>query len=753
MESIELLNIIKNNKTVEYKYKFTPGLSKFLTGQRFIIHYPKDISNVPDSVLAIPFVSNLVQLTWVTDSKLILPSLDKDFYDCLPNLRNAFEKMFPETVFRGELICKSVVDNKPNSQNRVAMFYSGGVDSMQTFISHFKEDIDLLSIWGSDIDYDNEEGWNILQQSIEDSVEPFKLKPQVIHSSFRKIEDENSLYKTFSKQLKDTWWHGIQHGAALLGHAAPLAYLNGYKNVYIASSHSTHDKNTRCASHPTTDNCLRFCGCRVIHDGFKYRRQEKIKNITNFEKDNPQLPIRLHVCRKTQSGNNCCLCEKCARTIYAFLIEGADPSKFGFEDFEKTLTIFNEKNTLAYLTKHIHTYHAWFDIAERVVEQKEVLKGTKYWNKLKWLAKVDRNKPNSYKVRYNPIKRFAIRLLNKIHNAKANFAYSKSIRKNKSNKTVYLFGTPTHCNIGDAAIAQAEIDFIKDCGFDVFEITVNDWKRYKNVIKRRIKPRLILLHGGGNFGNLWPYEERMREDIISNLKASRYLLFPQTFFLKDSVSRDDIDSMKMKYNNESFFLFAREKFSYEKMMQIFPKAKSFIVPDIVLFEKENNFFKNDTNDPKTDVLLVLRGDREGVLGYDGKKQLEVILNKKQLSFKKSDMLYKDAAISKDDRKRIIIEKLNEFVNSKLIITDRLHGMIFAYLAGVPCVVLHNNNYKIDGVYEWIKDKASVILTKDLSEISKAIDETINKNTFKPFEKKYFDDLKHQLCLEVENAIR
>ena len=43
-----------------------------------------------------------------------------------------------------------------------------------------------------------------------------------------------------------------------------------------------------------------------------------------------------------------------------------------------------------------------------------------------------------------------------------------------------------------------------------------------------------------------------------------------------------------------------------------------------------------------------------------------------------------------------------FSRSKVIITDRLHGMIFAAITGTPAIILTNSNHKVKGVYEWIK---------------------------------------------------
>jgi len=38
-----------------------------------------------------------------------------------------------------------------------------------------------------------------------------------------------------------------------------------------------------------------------------------------------------------------------------------------------------------------------------------------------------------------------------------------------------------------------------------------------------------------------------------------------------------------------------------------------------------------------------------------------------------------------------------------VITDRLHGMIFAFITGTPAIVLPNNNGKIEHSYDWISE--------------------------------------------------
>ena len=756
MEKIELLKIFKSGNLVEYNFSCSEGLLKFFTGRKFKIYYPVVIDDMPDSVLVVPFLSNLIQLAWITNSTIVVPSIDGDFFRSLPRLKKALSNMFPETQFEGELSVNSVEENIfQNTKLKSAMFFSGGVDSYQTLISHHQEDVDLLTIWGSDINYGNEEGWNVLFDSIRSSAEPFNLNIHAIHSSFRDVFDEKVLYKEFSNQLKDSWWHGIQHGAGLLGHVAPLAFKFGYKKMYIASSHSTHDANVRCSSHPTTDNSIKFCGCQVVHDGFEFRRQNKIKNIVDFSKKNPTLPINLHVCWKTQSGENCCACEKCARTVYSILVEGGDPKLFGFPNFKKALNLFDKKHTFIYLDKHPHIYHHWFDIADRIKELKTTSDDNQYWKYIRWVGTIDRNNKKSYRVPRRPIRELLHRILNKASRLKNEIVFSNYLKKTfKNNKSVFLLGTPTHCNIGDAAIAQAEINFIKSNGYKTTEITVNEWKKYKKIIKKKIKNRTILLHGGGNFGNLWPTEESVRRDIITSFPNNHFILLPQTFYLTKSFSNEDLAEMQNIYNRTQFSLFAREKMSFGKMTNLFPLADCFLTPDIVLYETNKHYYDVSNVKKTIDILMILRSDREGLLDYDDYCSIKKMLEEEKYSYRFSDMLHYSATINKSERKTVVLEKLKEFASSRVVITDRLHGMIFAYLANVPCIVLQNNNYKIIGVYDWIKDSGNIFLADKPSDLKELIKSALALGEIKnSFDENAFDNLKVSIFKGDKDANR
>jgi pyruvyl transferase EpsI len=63
----------------------------------------------------------------------------------------------------------------------------------------------------------------------------------------------------------------------------------------------------------------------------------------------------------------------------------------------------------------------------------------------------------------------------------------------------------------------------------------------------------------------------------------------------------------------------------------------------------------------------------------------------------------DRRVGRFSRKGELYRKWSEFAHARLVITDRLHGMIFAAITGTACIALDNRSGKVSGSYEFIKD--------------------------------------------------
>ena len=295
--------------------------------------------------------------------------------------------------------------------------------------------------------------------------------------------------------------------------------------------------------------------------------------------------------------------------------------------------------------------------------------------------------------------------------------YKKECKK-KNKREFIIFNTPVHGNIGDHAIIYAEEKLLKKFNIDYIEVPTFYSKYILNFLKNHISDRAIIaITGGGFIGSQWTFEEHLVLKVINEFKNHKIIIFPQTIYFKDDNYgiKELNDSINKFKKAKDLNIFVREKKTYDFAKKIYKNNKVELVPDIVLSLDSLKF-----NNKKNDVLLVLRSDAEKSFSEDNNRKLEDILEKLNLDIDKTDTVSKKW-ISEKKREEAIISKLEEFSKYKLIITDRLHGMIFATLTNTPCIVFGNYNYKVEGVYEWIREvDKNIIFEKNIDNLEKDI---------------------------------
>lgn len=386
MEEIRLIAVEKENGTIKYNWTCSDGLKKYFTQNDFIIEYPENVEEVPDGVLVIPFAAAALPISWLTDCSLHLPELDRDFFDSVPKIKDAFAAMYPEAHFGGRLFVDTVTDNVPRVSGGTAAFFSGGIDATTTLLRHIEEKPALLSLWGADVAFDNTAGWSIVDAGIAETAKQYGLAYVTIHTMFRNFEDVMALTADFRHVLHTTWWYGIKHGIGIISHAAPYAWLHGIKAVYIASSDCEEDGPQQCASYPTIDNNVAYCGCRTVHDGFELNRQDKTKVIVDYHRSHSSVPVAIRACWKSTDGRNCCRCEKCYRTMSGFWAEGEDPREYGFDYPPNAFRRMYQ--TIALHADDLPA-HSWTYIKRRFNNNWDNIQDKPYAKKLKWMKRYD----------------------------------------------------------------------------------------------------------------------------------------------------------------------------------------------------------------------------------------------------------------------------------------------------------------------------------------------------------------------------
>lgn len=271
-------------------------------------------------------------------------------------------------------------------------------------------------------------------------------------------------------------------------------------------------------------------------------------------------------------------------------------------------------------------------------------------------------------------------------------------------KKAYVFGSPDYDNLGDSAILIAEVKFLEKVGFQteqIKEITVSEYLKDREIIRRwGSKNSLICGLGGGNMGNQWPREERFRSILFEDFPENPSVIFPQTIHFIDNGHKFEDEQKTVQYydGHKNLTIVSREKRSEEVVRSLYPHCNVILIPDIVLSAKMEDF--GAIGQERNGVLFCCRSDTEKSIDNSVWERLQEVVNKAGKKFCTTDT-NAGYQVTKDNRRESVRKKMQEFCGAELVITDRLHGMIFAALTGTPCIVFSNYNHKVKGTYDWI----------------------------------------------------
>lgn len=280
--------------------------------------------------------------------------------------------------------------------------------------------------------------------------------------------------------------------------------------------------------------------------------------------------------------------------------------------------------------------------------------------------------------------------------------FSTAFKKIKyREKFKFLLITPEHCNLGDHAIAAAEEALFKD--FFLFEITERSLDKFFKYFRHSLSLKLlfgksdILINGGGFIGTIWPYSDILTQQIIELLPHSRITLLPNTiFFSDDEEGRKWLEDARKVYNShKNITLCTREKLSYDNALLLLDDhSRVKLIPDMVLSLDECR-----EDQKRSGAVLCLRNDCEKIMDDADGAEIYTWTNKVFGSVKEADMCVDHNVLPKN-RLAELEKQFETFRKAEIVITDRLHGMIFAAITGTPCAVFFSMSHKVKGIYDW-----------------------------------------------------
>ena len=295
-------------------------------------------------------------------------------------------------------------------------------------------------------------------------------------------------------------------------------------------------------------------------------------------------------------------------------------------------------------------------------------------------------------------------------------------------KRIFLIGTPEHSNIGDAAIALGEAEFIHRFfpEYRLIEVTYGNLGMWYSEICSIIQDgEMICLQGGGNLGNRYPGEERIRRRIIADFPDNPIIIFPQTvFFDKNAEGEQELAlSVDIYGKHKRLTIFTRGERSMEAVQRYFPLAKCACIPDLALM------LEKDWGLERRGLLLCIR-DLKDESGLSEGEYAQVLDTVQEIDpcAEITNNLYQgifESRIFRNIRRDVVRRELRKFAAHQVVVTDRLHGLIFAMATHTPCVAISSYNYKISEFQRKFADTESVFyLDKDLTQLRTSIQKAI-----------------------------
>lgn len=293
----------------------------------------------------------------------------------------------------------------------------------------------------------------------------------------------------------------------------------------------------------------------------------------------------------------------------------------------------------------------------------------------------------------------------------------KYLHSFKDNKKIYILDSSDYGNLGDQAILLSQLQFLQDHfkNYKIISLGIGRFHDYIETVENEMQvDDIIVLQGGGNFGNQYQVAESTRRTIIQRFNNNKIILFPQTMYFSDDEEgrRELLISKSIYEKHPDLTLVAREKKSYRLMKDSFSK-RVILTPDIVLYLNKSKFTVK-----RKGALFCFRNDIEGVLSPSDKEKAYSHLKQvyEQVSLTDTVGANNFAAVE---------EKFEQFRSAEIVVTDRLHGMVFAAITGTPCIALSNYNYKVSGTFDWIKHVGYIKFARSVEQIPDYISELRN----------------------------
>jgi hypothetical protein len=293
-----------------------------------------------------------------------------------------------------------------SSGKRVALLFTGGVDSLASYLRHKEQKPALVSIWGVDIPTRERRYWNLVKGKLQDFANEEGLDILFVKTNASELINSELLDRNFLP-AGFNWCLAVSHGLLLVGAASPLMTPQ-FGTLLVASSDCKNnwEPNGSFLFHHAD---VSVGNTKVVYDNHELTRLEKVQSILSC---GSRYFSNLIVCSSSSrffatptalQTLNCGVCEKCLRTITELALVNIDPlrSNFSLRRPEDVFKLIKTRLSYGVLTIDRSLLRGeWKDMQNNIVEildnGKEIGNGTQGAREFfEWFRTFDLDRPVS----------------------------------------------------------------------------------------------------------------------------------------------------------------------------------------------------------------------------------------------------------------------------------------------------------------------------------------------------------------------
>jgi pyruvyl transferase EpsO len=301
---------------------------------------------------------------------------------------------------------------------------------------------------------------------------------------------------------------------------------------------------------------------------------------------------------------------------------------------------------------------------------------------------------------------------------------------------ICVIDTPDHPNVGDCAILLGELDYFAR-QHPASRLSHYDVHSYSaNANKFIDQASVLMIHGGGNFGDIWPRHHQLRLLALESFRHKPIVQLPQSicFDSADELKR----TQKMIQEHPDFTLLVRDAKSQAFAEQHF-ECRVILCPDMAFAMAPIR-----RKPASTDVFCLLRTDKEVVADHaaiareleDSDRRSEICdwLDDPITLTKRIDSRLKRMTHVRPDRmapfrtaalrvrqayaRQRLAYGVDLLSRGEVVVTDRLHAHILSSLLDIPNFFFDSYDGKISALYHtWTEGRAEATPVRSVAELS------------------------------------